>query len=221
MRPVLIVLHSEVVHRRPQSCNQPVQFLCDRRRQLVVDGWDVACLCDIGTTQAYHAEGSNPWSVGIEMYQEADGGVHDATIAATAALIQALCGELGIAEQMPRGPYRNAPLRRMETGSGSTRRQLGGPDVVGVLGHRDNTSERGRGDPGDEIWTRLAALGYEGLDYDGGEDIELGKRRQLALNAADAKAGNTWSPLVIDGVAGPASIAAMRRHGLHRWRDVG
>jgi hypothetical protein len=83
-------------------------------------------------------------------------------------------------------------------------------------------SERGRGDPGDEIWRRLAALGFEGVDYDGGEDLELGRARQLELNAADARKGLlTWRPLVADGVCGPASIAAMRRHGFKRWRDVG
>jgi hypothetical protein len=26
--------------------------------------------------------------------------------------------------------------------------------------------------------------------------------------------------LVVDGVCGPASLAAMRRHGFARWRDV-
>jgi hypothetical protein len=39
------------------------------------------------------------------------------------------------------------------------------------------------GDPGDVIWTALAALGFEGIDYDGGEDLELGKLRQAALVA--------------------------------------
>jgi hypothetical protein len=74
--------------------------------------------------------------------------------------------------------------------------------------------------PGDKIW-RLTALGFEGVDYDGGEDLQLGKARQAALNAADARLGLTWRPLVVDGVGGPASVAAMRRHGYERWRDVG
>lgn len=190
--------------------------------QLVVDtDGSVACLCDLARVAAWHAEGSSPWSIGIEMYQLADGGLYEATLDATARLVVALCELAGIPQQMPRGPYRGAPLRRMEVGAGEARRNLGGPDLVGVFGHRDNTGRRGRGDPGDAIWQRLAALGFEGLDYDGLEDLLVGKRRQATLNAADARAGHTYRPLTVDGVCGPASIAAMRRHGYTRWRDVG
>jgi len=89
-----------------------------------------------------------------------------------------------------------------------------------VIGHRNQTARRGVGDPGDAIWQRIAALGFEGVDYDAGEDIEVGKRRQLALNALDVKAGLTWRPLAIDGVCGGQSLAAMTRHGIRRWRDV-
>lgn len=192
--------------------------------QIVVDtDGSVVCLCDLARVAAWHAEASSPWSIGIEMYQLGDGGLYDATLTATATLVQALCGMLAIPEQMPRGPYRGAPLRRMETGSRprGDRRNTGGPDCVGVFGHRDNTSERGRGDPGDEIFRRLAALGFEGLDYDGGEDLVLGKQRQAALNAADAKAGRTFRPLAVDGIVGPSSMATARRQGYSRWRDVG
>jgi hypothetical protein len=173
----------------------------------------VACLCDLARVEAWHAEASNPWSVGIEMCTLPDGGIYEATLAAAATLVAALCEHFGIPEQMPRGPYRGQPLRRMETGAGATRRQLGGPDIVGVLGHRDNTGDRGRGDPGDAIWARLAALGFEGLDYDGLEDVELGKRRQAALVARGEQ-------LAVDGIVGPASLAAARRQGFALWRDV-
>jgi len=189
--------------------------------QLVVDtDGSVACLCDLATIGAWHAEGSSPWSIGLEMYQLGDGGIYEATLDATARLAQALCVIAGIPEQMPRGPFRGAPLRRMEVGSGKARRNLGGADCIGVFGHNHNTGNRGRGDPGDAIWQRLAALGFEGLDYDGGEDLMLGKRRQATLNAADARAGLTYRPLTVDGVAGPRSLDAMRRHGFRRWRDV-
>lgn len=183
---------------------------------LVVDLNGVAaCLCDLAETEAYHAEGSNAWSIGIEMYQLEDGALYDATLEATATLVKFLCERFGIPFQMPRGPYRNRPLSRMETVQPSTgkRTQLGGPDCVGVFGHRDNTSNRGAGDPGDEIWRRLAARGAEGMDFEGKEDILLGKERQLALNARGAR-------LTVDGVCGPASWAAMRALGISRWRDV-
>ncbi|HET9893208.1 MAG TPA: peptidoglycan recognition family protein [Mycobacterium sp.] len=181
---------------------------------LVVDSaGTVACLADLATTTAYHAEGSNPWSVGIEMVQQRDGVVYQATIDACARLVAAICDAIGIPEQMPRGPYRGAPLARMEVVQNGRRINTGGPDVVGVLGHRDNTSQRGRGDPGDAIWTALAALGFEGVDYAGGEDLEIGHARQITLVARG-------EALTVDGLVGPASLAAARRCGFARWRDV-
>lgn len=189
--------------------------------QLLIDYDGTAyCLVDLMRCAAYHAEMSNARSVGIEMCTLPNGSIYGATLDTCAVLVALLAwsgldgsGLLPIPFQMPRGPYRNAPLRRMETGSGKTRHQLGGPDCVGVFGHRDNTSERGAGDPGDEIWRRIAALGAEGMDYDGGEDLIIGKARQAALNRQGAQ-------LVVDGMVGPGSIGAARRLGYRRWRDV-
>lgn len=186
---------------------------------LVVDSAGaVACLADLALVTAYHAEASNPWSIGIEMVQGRDGSLRQATIDATARLVAAICDAVGIPEQMPRWPYPGRPLARMEVPAqpgvgGNERHQLGGPNMVGVLGHRDNTSLRGRGDPGDAIWTALAALGFESLDYDRCEDLELGRRRQAALVARGER-------LEVDGLVGPASLAAARRQGFARWRDV-
>jgi hypothetical protein len=95
-----------------------------------------------------------------------------------------------------------------------------GPDVVGVYGHRCNTARRGRGDPGDEVIARIIAAGAEPVLAEQRQDIALGKLRQKRLNELDANAGLTWRPLAIDGVCGPASIAAMRRHEFMCWRDV-
>lgn len=183
--------------------------------QLIVDtDGTVVCLCDLATTVAYHAEGSNPWSIGIEMCTLPNGSIYQATLTATAKLTDFLCyPTFPIPRQMPRGPYRNEPLRRMELGSGARRHNAGGPNLVGVFGHRDNTSERGYGDPGNLIWSELAALGFEGLDFNGCEDLAVGERRQHALNALGES-------LTIDGVVGPASLAAAAKHGFARWRDV-
>jgi hypothetical protein len=189
--------------------------------QLVVDtDGAIACLCDVGYVEAYHAEASNPWSVGIEMYQVSGGGVYQATLDATARLVMVLCAKLGIPPQIHARPYRGDPLARMETGIGQARRQLGGPDVVGILGHRDNTSNRGRGDPGDAIYAAIETAGAEPLDYSVGDDLRVGRARQLALNTLDARAGNTLRPLVVDGLVGPTSLAAAKRLGFARWRDV-
>lgn len=180
---------------------------------LVVDlDGTVVCLADLARVEAYHAEASNPWSIGIEMYQLADGSIHAATLDATARLAVALCRLIGIPEMIPVGPYAGAPLRRLLPD--------GGPSVCGILGHRDNTPKRGRGDPGDAIMELLADRGCESVDFDRYQDLELGRARQRRLNELDAKAGLTWRPLALDGICGGASIAAMRRHGFARWRDV-
>lgn len=190
--------------------------------QLVVDqDGAVVCLCDLAESQAYHAEGSNPWSIGIEMYQQSavDGaaGIYEATLAATVLLVAALTeigGHFDIPAQCPVGPYRNRPTPRMEQGSGIARHNIGGATLVGVFGHRDNTSERGRGDPGDEIFHRLITeQRFEPLDFDRMEDRTRGHDRQEALNRRGEQ-------LEVDGLVGPASIAAMRRQGFSRWRDV-
>jgi len=84
---------------------------------IVVDNdGTVACLCDLATTEAYHATVSNPWSIGIEMYQESGSGVHAAVYDATVQLVPALCRIFGIQFQIPRLAYKNRPLRRMVDG---------------------------------------------------------------------------------------------------------
>ena len=181
--------------------------------QIIVDSAGVVtCLCDVGDVMAYHAEGSNPWSVGIEMVQQADGTICKATIDATAQLCIVLCTALSIPAQHHAGWYANRPLERMEHGEGRMRSNTGGPDCVGIFGHRDNTSARGRGDPGDAIYDALTAAGSEPLHFDLYEDLEIGRQRQRVLVERGEK-------LVIDGLVGPASMAAAHRH-FDRWRDV-
>jgi hypothetical protein len=195
---------------------------------LVIDfDGGIYCNQDIARCAAYAAEGANPYSVSIEMCTPPNGGIYQATLDATTRLVEALTwsgvpgsGLLPIPFQIPRGPYANAPLLRCETGEGPTRHQLSPADLIGIIGHRDNTSNRGYGDPGNAIFDELGARGAELVDYDRREEIALGKTRQAALNALDARMGIALRPLVVDGLFGPASIAAMRRHGFRCWRDV-
>lgn len=189
---------------------------------LIVDfDGTVVCLGDLFRCAAYHAEASNPWSIGIEMCTRPDGSIYEATLKAAARLIDALCWPtFPIPRQMVRGPYRGRPLSRMEPirtkldhGLQAMRQQLGGPDCVGVFGHRDNTSERGRGDPGDAIFAELAALGFEKFDYEAREDLLVGRERQAVLNARGAR-------LLVDGQVGSRSLLAAENQGFRRWSDV-
>ncbi len=154
----------------------------------------VACLCDLATTEAYHATVSNPWSIGIEMYQESGNGIYEAVFDSAVKLVPALCRIFGIQFQIPKLAYKNRPLRRMADG---------GERCVGVFGHRNNTDRRGQGDPGDEIFERLAAAGAERFDHDAEEDLAAWKSRQHALVAAGAN-------LEVDGVPGPATCEALK-----------
>lgn len=174
--------------------------------QLVVDtDGSIACLCDLAKTAAYHAELSNDWSVGIEMYQMPDGGVYEATYDSTIALVLALCEHFGIPLQIPSRVYNRTPMARMA--------KDGGPDMVGVFGHRDNTSKRGQGDPGEEIFRRLAVTGAERLDFDNLTDLVIWKMRQKHLISLG-------EPIARDGLPGPGTVAAMRRRGFADGRAI-
>jgi hypothetical protein len=155
---------------------------------------EVACLADLIKTAAYHATVSNEWSVGIEAYQESSGGIHEAVLDSTVKLVVALVKLLGIQFQVPGKAYRGGPMARMVAG---------GPTVVGVLGHRDNTNRRGRGDPGDELIARLVAAGAEPIITDGGNDLAIWQRRQRNLGMSG----------LVDGIPGPATTQALRARG--------
>lgn len=193
---------AEFWHRDPT--HSAAQIVIDR------DG-TVLCLADLVAAEAYHATVSNAYSVGIELYQEADLGIYEAVYDAAVLLVPALCDALDIPFTVVADEYTGHPLQRFLNGA---------PNYYGVLGHRCNTEQRGRGDPGDEIFARLIAAGGEPVQASEREDIELAIRRQEWLNAADAKAGDTYRPLVVDGLCGAASLATARRQGFTRWRDV-
>jgi len=205
---------------------------------IVVDSdGSIVCLCDLAKVEAYHATTSNAWSIGIEMYQESDGGIYEAVLQSTVALVRALCSGHGavhddgsmwegfkIPFQIPQRRYNGRPIERM--------REHGGPDMVGVFGHRDNSwkfpwqltpeqrirypngyASRGAGDPGEEIYSRLRVAGAEEFDFDARQDLTTWKTRQVKLNTRGAK-------LDVDGVAGPATMSAIARLGLDGGRAV-
>lgn len=178
---------------------------------LVIDNdGSVVCLADLVRTETYHATTVNGWSIGIELYQETDGGIHEVVLDTAVKLVLRICDLVGIPFQGEASPYVDGRVLK--------RLLHGGRDAVGVFGHRDNAwdfsrraATRGRGDPGDEIWLRLRAAGMLAHRYDAqprGEDLVYWEDIQRALNERKGER------LVIDGVCGPATVAALRRHGL-------
>lgn len=170
-----------------------------------------ACLADLATRCAYHATTSNDWSVGVETYQEDGGVIFEAALEATVQITRVGCEALGIPFQIARRKYNGTIIERMRDG---------GPDCVGIFGHRDqawdfqrHTSSRGRGDPGDEIYERLIAAGAEPLDFEHHQDLEVWTKRQKALV-------NLGAQVKVDGVAGMATMAAMRARGFASGRDL-
>jgi len=153
-------------------------------------------LVDLIKVEVFHATVSNLISIGWETREVAGGGVYQASLDATVLTAIAICRAVGIQLQVPHS-YNGHPLHRMLNG---------GHDVVGVLGHRDNTEERGEWDPGNILFGMLRAHGAEAFDFANGEDIATWKARQLSLNAK----GHT---LTIDGIPGPATTAALRAEG--------
>lgn len=172
---------------------------------IVVDtDGSVACLADLATVSAYHATTANDWTVGIEMYQEADGALWEATLASTVAVCRVICEAMGIPYQMHHAAYRGAPVERLIPG---------GRDCAGIYGHRDQTDRRGAGDPGGAIYARLRADGCEAFDF--------GKRADLtAWIGRQSKIRSMGELVDVDGVAGPGTMAAMRRRGFATGAEI-
>jgi hypothetical protein len=153
----------------------------------------VAQLADLLTEETYHATVSNAWSVGYEMKEMPKGEIYQATIDSAVKFTIAACRALGIQLQMPKlGSYTGHPIRRM---------QDGGPDMVGIFGHRDNTERRGKWDPGELVFKALAKAGVEQFDFAHNEDHDVWSMRQKALG------------LPADGVPGPGTLAALKKAG--------
>jgi hypothetical protein len=160
---------------------------------LVVDfDGTVSCLTDLLTVAAYHATTVNDVTIGIEIYQGPKGELYEGQLKAVVLLVDFLTRYFGIQRQY-QSPYRKyKPCPRLSGG---------GRNCVGIYGHRDQTDNRGPGDPGDTIFSLLDAAAYEKVDFTKSTDIELWKPRQENL-----KVGS-------DGIAGPLTQKALAATG--------
>lgn len=164
---------------------------------LIVDcDGSIVCTADLLRDCAFHAGPVNDVSIGIEIYQGDEAELYEEQLDITVALVDWLTRRFGIQRQIP---HRYAgPISRLAAG---------GRNTVGVYGHRDVTSSRGAGDPGDAIFERLAAAGYEHRDLGRDEDLTVWAGRQEMLRA------QTNLRLDLDGIPGPGTLQALLASG--------
>lgn len=188
--------------------------------QLIADrDGDMASMCDCFKTAAYHAGKVNQYTEGLEIFQELvmdgerrTGPLYEGQLDNVVKLVDAVTWIFQIQRQI-QSHYVGAIARLV----------AGGANAVGVYGHRDCSSNRGRGDPGDHFYTWLMRpvdvkadpeigrpashfAGYEPVNYEANTDLDLWKIRQAKMNK-DFKAG-----LTVDGVAGPKTVAAIQKN---------
>lgn len=156
----------------------------------------VGCLADAARETAFHAGPVNEYTIGIELYQTAEAELFEGQLQAMVKLVDALTKHFSIQRQF-HAPYRKGPIRRLENG---------GADVVGIYGHRDVTSNRGQGDPGDYPLQFLEQAGYEKFDFFRGLDKVEWKGRQLWLNSKG-------SHIDEDGIPGLSTATALKKAG--------
>lgn len=160
---------------------------------------EVACLADLRDVVAWHATISNFFAVGHETCELLGGFVYEAALEATVASTWVGCEALGIQIQIAKlGSYTGHPFKRMA--------RDGGRDMVGIFGHCHNTEDRNIFDPGTILFEMAAKRGAEQFDIEARQDLAVWSDRQRDL----VKLGHK---LVIDGVAGPATTAALALEG--------
>lgn len=160
----------------------------------------VACFADLQTVCAYHAGQSevNNRSIGIEIYQGSNAEIYEGQLDVVRKIVDALTQIFGIQRQIPLD-YRNKPIPRLS--------ELGGRDLFGVVGHRDVSDQRGKGDPGDAVMAVLANNGYERFDFFSNQDISVWKTRQADIKA---KLGRD---MYVDGIPGGQTATALKDLG--------
>jgi hypothetical protein len=164
---------------------------------LVVDAdGTVYQVADLVRTVTYHAESINEVSIGIELAQTHKLELRQVQLDVLVLVLDRLTALLGIQRQY-HAPYLGEahPVARLAAG---------GHDAIGIFGHRDQTVQRGPGDPGDAVFAALAAAGYEAFDFDQGEDRMTWMQRQGELGVA------------ADGIPGTKTVAALAAAGRPR-----
>lgn len=165
---------------------------------IVVDrDGDVACVADLEREVAYHAGLANEVGIGIEIYQGSDAELYDGQLDVVVRVVDYLTKRFGIQRQL-QWPYHGGSISRLASGA---------IDVVGIYGHRDVSSNRGSGDPGDAVMRKLVLAGYEQVDFASGTDLLRWRSRQANLSLT------LGTPVTADGVPGQKTVLALKKAG--------
>ena len=166
---------------------------------------------------SWQATAVNPLTLGFEMIQQlrkdevgkvVGGDLYEGQISAAVRMVDFLTATLGIQRQIPWDKVKNRPVQVV-----IPRIASGGENVVGIYGHRNVTTNRGPGDPGDALFYALRDAGYELFDMASGEDITVWKTRQQALGVSD-----------LDGIPLSQTVQKLKesgkKHGLWVSRPI-
>lgn len=174
-----------------------------------VAGWDysadfdgsIAVSNDPYEYATYHAGHMNDYSVGIEMNQlrSSPYALYENELNQMVLFLDFLTNRLGIQRQILWDKENDCPIKGVIERLENERYY---PWYCGLYGHRNCSSNKGPGDPGNPIFYKLKEAGYELFDVRDWEDVKVWKERQRKL-------GNN-NP---DGIPGPATRKAMIDHG--------
>lgn len=130
---------------------------------------------------SWHGNHTNDVTLGIEIIQKLrtgnKGDVFSEQLDKVVLLIDVLTYSLGIQRQIFWDKVNDKPVSGVIPRLVNDHRSF-----VGIYGHRNFTTNRGPGDPGDHIWYKLRDAGYELIS--GEEDKAIWKTRQAQLGIA-------------------------------------
>lgn len=156
----------------------------------------------------WQATAVNPFTLGIEMVQDDDGALYEGQMEAAVKFLDLLTRLMAennhpIQRQVPITPD-GRPVKvtipRIVNSEDAKK-------VVGIYGHRNQTSNRGVGDPGDYIFDYLLRANYKGFNLNTGDDLKFW---------ADIQSKLGFAPTDCDGVPGRKTAIALasQNHGL-------
>jgi hypothetical protein len=154
----------------------------------------IGCHADLLLDAAFAVGCANEVSISGELYQGPNNEVYEDQLKVAVELTDFVTAYFSIQRQIP-APDCRGLIKRCTSGRGSK-------SIVGVFGHRNQTKNRGPGDPGDQIFEYLEDVGYQVFDFNANEDIDHWKKLQQDLLDYD--------PEDADGIPGTQTADGLR-----------